>query len=316
MKSSLVLFDIFTVKQIMVLMLEGGQIPIWPCPFTLLFRNLTSIIAARLTILLFSNFNPAIIATMLIILLSGLSPALCGDIFFWTDEKGVQHYSNVRPSSSAKEVQTYTEKNGNEKPYEDGQDLQQTATSTTEQNMTNEVANQNNNAHINTKTDRINTDRKLNIAFKVIKIYDGDSIKIEGAGMALMVRLAGIDAPETGGKKSQKSGGSYGGQPFSQEAKYALTRMLERKDIHIKNYNTDRYNRLLAEVFASDGTLVNLEMVRQGMAEVYRGSTPGNLDIAVYKKAEKEAKRGYRGIWSLGANYESPKAWRKRNPRK
>jgi micrococcal nuclease len=38
----------------------------------------------------------------------------------------------------------------------------------------------------------------------------------------------------------------------------------------IKEYGTDRYGRILGLAFA-DGTNVNLEMVKAGLAEVYRG---------------------------------------------
>ncbi|MBF0233676.1 MAG: thermonuclease family protein [Desulfamplus sp.] len=303
-RSSLVLFDIFSV----------------------LFRNYTSIIEGKPVLLLLRNFNPAVIAAMLIIVLSWISTGLCGDIFFWTDEHGVPHYSNVRPSSSAKEVQTYTEKNGNELPYENRKEATQSKNSETQQDTTSFSTKKNNKTGLNTELSRKDIDDKLNISFKVLKIYDGDSIKIDGAGMTLMVRLVGIDAPESGGTKkggSRKKKGLFSGaidywqgQPFSSDAKNALTRMVDKRDIYIRSYGTDSYNRILAEVFTKDGTLVNLEMVRQGMAEIYRGSPPDNLDIAIYKKAEKEAKRAYRGIWSLGANYESPKEWRKRNPRK
>ena len=32
--------------------------------------------------------------------------------------------------------------------------------------------------------------------FKVIRVYDGDTIKVEGYGTQAVIRLAGIDAPE------------------------------------------------------------------------------------------------------------------------
>ena len=228
------------------------------------------------------------------ILVISLSPAaLCGDIFFWTDEHGIRYYSNVKPSPSVQNIEIYEEK-------------------------------------YSSKTTGINTDN-INILFKVIKIYDGDSMKVKGAGMDLMIRLIGIDAPESGGKNTTKSGENKSsksvgnakqsdntgyGQPFSNEAKTALSRLVEGKDIRIKNYGTDRYNRVLAEVFTADGTLVNLEMVKLGMSEVYRGKTEKGFDLKPYYQAESAAKRDYRGIWSIRTNYESPTIWRKRHPRK
>ena len=41
--------------------------------------------------------------------------------------------------------------------------------------------------------------------FKIIKIYDGDTIRASGHGVEIKVRLAGIDAPET--KKGKRKPG-------------------------------------------------------------------------------------------------------------
>lgn len=241
----------------------------------------------------------------LFLLVSCISPALCGDIFFWTDERGIHHYSNVRPPNSAYKVEIYREKGDQE-----GQN----------QDMESE-SHKSDSGYLGVRPPYPVDNGTL--SFKVLRIYDGDSMKIEGGELTVMVRLVGIDAPESGGgkgaswkKRVGKSGSRADGQPFSQEAKEALARMVGSGDIHIKSYGTDRYNRLLAEVFTADGTLVNLELIREGMAEVYRDSPPEGFEIAPYKRAELEAKRYYKGIWSLGSEYQSPKIWRKANPRK
>ena len=78
----------------------------------------------------------------------------------------------------------------------------------------------------------------------------------------------------------------------------------------IKGYGLDRYNRILGVIYL-DGKNINLEMVKVGLAEVYRGNPPKGLDIEPYWKAEKEAKTAMRGMWSLGNNYISPKDWRR-----
>ena len=55
---------------------------------------------------------------------------------------------------------------------------------------------------------------------------------------------------------------------------------------------------------------MNLEMVKAGLAEVYRGKPAGGLDLGPYWNAEAEAKKAGIGMWSLGDKYISPKAWR------
>jgi micrococcal nuclease len=82
------------------------------------------------------------------------------------------------------------------------------------------------------------------------------------------------------------------------------------KYVEIKNYGTDRYNRTLAVVYAG-GKNVNLEMIKAGLAEVYRGKPAPGFDNSPYERAENEAKSAGIGMWSLGDKYISPKEWRK-----
>jgi endonuclease YncB( thermonuclease family) len=62
-----------------------------------------------------------------------------------------------------------------------------------------------------------------------------------------------------------------------------------------------------------NGKNINLEMVKQGLAEVYRGKPPRGFNPAPYHEAEREARAANRGMWSLGEKYVSPKEWRKMN---
>ena len=71
-------------------------------------------------------------------------------------------------------------------------------------------------------------------------------------------------------------------------------------------YGTDRYNRTLGVVYV-DGKDINLEMVKVGLAEVYRGKPAPGFDNHPYQKAEDAARRAGVGMWSLGDKYMSPK---------
>ena len=86
--------------------------------------------------------------------------------------------------------------------------------------------------------------------------------------------------------------------------------MALNKDVEIKNYGTDRYNRTLGVVYV-DGKNVNLEMVKAGLAEVYRGKPASGFDSGPYWDAEKKAQEAAIGMWSLGGKYVSPRDWRK-----
>jgi endonuclease YncB( thermonuclease family) len=56
---------------------------------------------------------------------------------------------------------------------------------------------------------------------------------------------------------------------------------------------------------------MNLEMVKAGLAEVYRGKPADGLNLGPYWNAEAEAKKTGIGMWSLGDKYISPKEWRR-----
>ena len=62
---------------------------------------------------------------------------------------------------------------------------------------------------------------------------------------------------------------------------------------------------------AVDGINVNVEMVRAGLAEVYRGRPAKGLDMNPYWEAEAAAKKAGTGMWSLIDKYISPREWRR-----
>lgn len=60
----------------------------------------------------------------------------------------------------------------------------------------------------------------------------------------------------------------------------------------------DRYGRTVAEVYAG-GRNVGVEMIRQGMAYVYREYLSG-CDANTYLSAEEQAQRFRQGVWQWG----------------
>jgi len=142
--------------------------------------------------------------------------------------------------------------------------------------------------------------------FKVVRVYDGDSLTATGHDIKIKVRLVGIDAPEL------KRGKHKPGQPFGQKAKRFLVAMALNKKVFIKGYGTGPYNRILGVVYV-DRKNVNLEMIKAGLAEVYRGRPPRGFDLSPYLTAEAQAKSQKRGMWSQGDKYVSPREWRRIN---
>ncbi len=140
--------------------------------------------------------------------------------------------------------------------------------------------------------------------YKCTRVTDGDTITVTQNGFKTKIRLVGIDAPEKSRKKHAP------GQPFSQTSTKYLAALVLNKYVDIVPYGNDRYGRTLGVVYV-DGKNVNLEMVKAGLAEVYRGKPAPGFDNGPYVRAENEAHSAGKGMWSLGDKYTSPKSWRK-----
>lgn len=124
--------------------------------------------------------------------------------------------------------------------------------------------------------------KNLTTRFVVVKIIDGDTIKIiQNKTKKIKCRLAGIDAPE----KSQ----AYG-----EISKKNLSRLIYKKTVDVSITNIDQYNRSICWIKAQNGLNINLEQVKQGMAWVYRRYTRNK---GLYF-AEYQAKKERLGLWS------------------
>lgn len=101
--------------------------------------------------------------------------------------------------------------------------------------------------------------------YKVVRVVDGDTVKIDYNGKATNVRLIGVDTPET--VHPNKPVEAYG-----KEASNFTKNLLQGEFVYLR-YDVDRtdtYGRLLAYVYrAPDGLFVNLEIVRQGYGHAY-----------------------------------------------
>ena len=120
--------------------------------------------------------------------------------------------------------------------------------------------------------------------YRITEVIDGDTIVIQSGQR---VRYIGIDAPELGPPA----------EPLAAEAKQANRALVEGKEVRLEKdvSDTDRFGRLLRYVYA-DGTLVNAEMVRQGLARS-RSYPPDTKYQEYLDKMETMARRAGRGIW-------------------
>jgi endonuclease YncB( thermonuclease family) len=139
--------------------------------------------------------------------------------------------------------------------------------------------------------------------YKVIRVYDGDTIKATKNGKEINIRLVGIDAPEISRKKHLP------GQPFCLKSREYLSGLILNKVVRIRFYGRDASGKPLGEIFA-DEVNVNIEMIKAGLAEVYRGMSARDLKMSAYRDAESKAKADIKGIWELRDQYFSPWDWR------
>jgi endonuclease YncB( thermonuclease family) len=130
---------------------------------------------------------------------------------------------------------------------------------------------------------------------RIVGVTDGDTVTVlTPTERQVKVRLAEIDTPE-------------GNQPYGTRAKQALSGFVFGHTVRVIVVGTDRYGRTIGHVYVGDLD-VNAEMVRSGMAWVYREYNRDPSLLAL----EKEAKEAGRGLWDLPeAQRIPPWEWRK-----
>lgn len=130
--------------------------------------------------------------------------------------------------------------------------------------------------------------------FKVGKVVDGDTIKVNIRGKTETVRLLGIDTPETVDPRKEV-------QCFGKAASSKMKSFVSGKYVKLIDDSTqgnrDRYGRLLRYVYLPDSkaTFVNGEMVKQGYAFSFK-KYPTKM-LRRFNEFEKYARENNLGLW-------------------
>lgn len=135
-------------------------------------------------------------------------------------------------------------------------------------------------------------------SYNVTKVIDGDTIVISKDGVFETIRMIGIDTPET--VHPSKSIQCFGLES-SNKTKEWLTNSRVSLEFDEVAGERDKYNRLLAYVFRSDGLFVNLELIKQGYAYEYTYQGQEYQYKEDFKIAEDEARETEAGLWADGA---------------
>ena len=130
---------------------------------------------------------------------------------------------------------------------------------------------------------------------RVTRILRADTIEVEGAGA---VRMIGIETPD--GKSPREIYGVHGARALSFAEKTLLGQEVRLEtDETAGNGGKDESGQTLAFVYLRDGTLVNGEMVKQGLAFV-RGTEHRLADD--FRGYEREAMQSMRGVWGSSSS--------------
>ena len=117
----------------------------------------------------------------------------------------------------------------------------------------------------------------------VVKVTDGDSVKIKAGETTNTIRLLYIDAPE---KK----------QDYGIKSKNFLENLLLNKKVFVVTDKDDRYGRQLADIYLynnNEAIYVNAKMIKSGNAWVYRKYRSNSYLINL----ENHAKINNKGLW-------------------
>jgi endonuclease YncB( thermonuclease family) len=130
---------------------------------------------------------------------------------------------------------------------------------------------------------------------RVIAIADGDTFTLLTADkQQVKIRLAEIDAPESG-------------QPYGNKSKQTLSGLIFGKDVRVAVQTTDRYGRTVGRPYVGDLDIC-AEMVRMGAAWAYREYLIDRSLLTL----EADAKADKMGLWGVSeAQNVPPWEWRR-----
>lgn len=144
-----------------------------------------------------------------------------------------------------------------------------------------------------------------NLTTVVIRVIDGDTIKVNLQGQTESVRLIGIDTPESRKNAKAMRDSDRSGQDMAaivsqgkEAAAFTRSRVKKGDSVRIETdvQQRDKYHRILAYVWLSDGTMLNEAIVRAGYAQP--ATFPPNVRYQErFLEAARDARRNGRGLW-------------------
>ncbi|MFA7438108.1 thermonuclease family protein [Castellaniella sp.] len=126
---------------------------------------------------------------------------------------------------------------------------------------------------------------------RVVNVADGDTLTLLVQGQRQRIRLASIDAPETGHGRMRP------GQPFGQAARRALAQRVAGQTLTLTCYEQDHYGREICDIPLSGGETVNRLLVAQGLAWANEQGGGKYLRDPELRVLEARAREQRLGLW-------------------
>jgi micrococcal nuclease len=128
--------------------------------------------------------------------------------------------------------------------------------------------------------------------YSVTEFIDGDTIAVNMNGQTEIIRMIGIDTPETHRPETPI-------QCFGREAANYTKQLIGLQKVRLQadplNTNRDRYNRLLRYVYLADGTLLQTKIISEGYGFSYTQFP--YLRSLEFEALEIKAEHAKKGLW-------------------
>ena len=133
---------------------------------------------------------------------------------------------------------------------------------------------------------------------RVVRVVDGDTVQVRSADFDTVVRLIGVDTPET--RHPSRPVECWGPEASALAARLMPAGAAVRLETDPTQDARDRYGRLLAHVYAGDGRgadSVNRALVAAGAGRVYVYRGRDFRHVGSFRTAQEQARRAERGLW-------------------
>lgn len=130
----------------------------------------------------------------------------------------------------------------------------------------------------------------------LVRVVDGDTYVINIGGVDTKVRLIGVDTPESVAPASYSKDNSAEGKDVSDIMKDKL----QKGDVLTVEYDvqkTDKYNRTLAYVYFSDGTMIQKWLLENGYAQCMT-IQPNSKYATEFAEIQHKAAENSVGLWN------------------